>query len=738
MVQSAACASTSRYNLRNQPLRFFTPSMSTPLPASPSATPPSETVASPPARLPSVTVVIPAYRAAATIAAAVASVLAQTAPAQEIIVVDDGGDDALAEALAPFSAQVTLLRKPNGGAASARNLGISTARGELVAFLDADDTWEPHKLTRQLEVLQAHPEVGMVGAHLYLQQPGQARSLDPDIDPTLFDRVLKADEGQTFHIAAMFWTGTVMVRRELLREDRFDEALSTAEDRDLWFRLLCKAPSYLLGEALATCVLMPGSLSRTQVDRDMTNLLLIIDRHQEAMGQAEYERAKARAHLRWMAQLRSQGRGSETLALAWAAWRHAPSMRGVARLGRAALSALGPVTRTTAETKELHIEEVRSLEALRSLAPEWRALYAACPQATVSTSWEWLFTWWEVFGAGRELKVLLARDAGKLVGIAPLLQRRVAGLGGVGHVRRLELLASGEPEADEIHTEYLEFLIEPGREAEVSKALWDGISRWKQWDELRMLSVPGSARMRMHFRDAAACPRTRVRDRPRPQAVVIPLAATPAAFMAAQGRKMREDLRRHKRMLEQSGPLRVERAATVEDLRRLFPTFIALHQALWTSRGEPGCFASAAFTLFHEKVSERLFATGQTHLHILYVGDKPLAARYGFNRGSRMFEYQSGNDPTFDPRISVGLVSMLLCMEDAIERGMTEYDMGEGTRPYKLRWTHELRTTHTLEISRRNARMAWADTVALTTQVARRWRRRNAVAAMPNPPPPAA
>jgi hypothetical protein len=55
--------------------------------------------------------------------------------------------------------------------------------------------------------------------------------------------------------------------------------------------------------------------------------------------------------------------------------------------------------------------------------------------------------------------------------------------------------------------------------------------------------------------------------------------------------------------------------------------------------------------------------------------------------------------------------------------------MGEGTRPYKLRWTHELRTTHMLEISRRNSRMAWADTVELATEVLRRWRRKSAAAA---------
>src|SRR5262245_43212492 len=98
---------------------------------------------------PTISTIIPAYRAAHTIARALASVLGQTYPSNEILVVDDGSPDDIAGAVRPYGERVTLLRKPNGGAASARNLGLDRARGDLVAFLDADDYWEPHKLERQ-------------------------------------------------------------------------------------------------------------------------------------------------------------------------------------------------------------------------------------------------------------------------------------------------------------------------------------------------------------------------------------------------------------------------------------------------------------------------------------------------------------------------------------------------------------------------------------------------------------
>lgn len=77
---------------------------------------------------PTVSTVIPAYRATRTIGRAINSLLAQTLPPDEIVVVDDGSPDALAAALEPYEGHVTLIRKPNGGAATARNVGIECAR----------------------------------------------------------------------------------------------------------------------------------------------------------------------------------------------------------------------------------------------------------------------------------------------------------------------------------------------------------------------------------------------------------------------------------------------------------------------------------------------------------------------------------------------------------------------------------------------------------------------------------
>jgi len=115
---------------------------------------------------PLITVVIPAYNAAGTLAETLDSVLAQTYRNIEVLVVDDGSTDATAAIARDYArrdARVFLLEKANGGVASARNHGLAAARGDYVAPVDADDLWHPAKLDRQMAVMLAGgPDLGLV------------------------------------------------------------------------------------------------------------------------------------------------------------------------------------------------------------------------------------------------------------------------------------------------------------------------------------------------------------------------------------------------------------------------------------------------------------------------------------------------------------------------------------------------------------------------------------------------
>jgi len=231
-----------------------------------------------------VTVVIPAYNSAGFIGGAVESVLAQSLPAHQILVIDDGSEDDLEASLSHFD-RITLVRTRNGGASRARNLGIERATGDCIAFLDADDYWQPDKLERQVAVLERHPEVGLVlgnGFTATSTNGPRTPAFETFAFPT--DRPLPPRPREMIAVIRSTWTSVVAVRRSALGRERFAEDLRTAEDRDLLIRLLSGYGSLYMSEPLATKVDREGSLSNADPALDYRNMLEVIRRHLPVLG----------------------------------------------------------------------------------------------------------------------------------------------------------------------------------------------------------------------------------------------------------------------------------------------------------------------------------------------------------------------------------------------------------------------------------------------------------------------
>src|SRR5258707_1975884 len=121
---------------------------------------------------PRVSAIVTAYNGAAYVADAIESILAQTRPVDEIVVVDDGSTDNTAEIVESYRAfGVRCIRQENRGLPGARNRGVRETTGDLVAFLDCDDTWLPDKNDLQVDYLTAHPEAAMVSGHVWWWDP---------------------------------------------------------------------------------------------------------------------------------------------------------------------------------------------------------------------------------------------------------------------------------------------------------------------------------------------------------------------------------------------------------------------------------------------------------------------------------------------------------------------------------------------------------------------------------------
>lgn len=179
-----------------------------------------------------ITAIVPTYNRAATLGQALASIFAQTRVPDEVLVVDDGSTDETAAVVGRFPGATLLRLGRNGGAAAARNAGIRAARGELLAFLDSDDAWLPHKLERQLPCFD-DPGLDLLCTGIAVQErDGRRRNHVAARAPSA--GAWSFADFQAYPFCPTTW----LVRRSLFaQEGAFDETLGNAEDLDFLARV---------------------------------------------------------------------------------------------------------------------------------------------------------------------------------------------------------------------------------------------------------------------------------------------------------------------------------------------------------------------------------------------------------------------------------------------------------------------------------------------------------------------
>jgi glycosyltransferase involved in cell wall biosynthesis len=219
-----------------------------------------------PGPAPTFSVVVAAYQVADVIGEALDSIRNQTLPPLEVIVCDDGSTDGLEHALAPYRDKIVLVRKQNGGEASAKNAAAAVATGDFVAILDADDVYLAHNLEALSELARLRPDLDILTTDGLIVANGvQVRRV--------YDRSwgFEIEDQRRAILQRNFVFGLAAVRRERLFEHGgFDESIRWTTDWDLWLRMI-------LAGALAGCVDEPLALYRlreTSLTAQRRNLLL--------------------------------------------------------------------------------------------------------------------------------------------------------------------------------------------------------------------------------------------------------------------------------------------------------------------------------------------------------------------------------------------------------------------------------------------------------------------------------
>ncbi|WP_341328163.1 glycosyltransferase [Methylotuvimicrobium sp. KM2] len=197
-----------------------------------------------------ISVVIPAYNSAAFIADAVWSILNQSQPVDEIVIVDDGSTDDTQTVVESQSGPIIFINQPNQGPSTARNTGIDAAKNDWIAFLDADDQWTPQKIERQLNVLQNSPELVLIAGDMAEIDNSNRIITESVLNKHNLLSKFQALENRPIPngLAELVTknfipTGTVLVKKSALIEAGcFNPSIRFGEDLECWSKIAAKHP----------------------------------------------------------------------------------------------------------------------------------------------------------------------------------------------------------------------------------------------------------------------------------------------------------------------------------------------------------------------------------------------------------------------------------------------------------------------------------------------------------------
>jgi CelD/BcsL family acetyltransferase involved in cellulose biosynthesis len=335
----------------------------------------------------------------------------------------------------------------------------------------------------------------------------------------------------------------------------------------------------------------------------------------------------------------------------------------------------------------IEIQCIRDEKSLRGLAPLWNDLLRRSASDCICMTWEWVSTWWDVYGGAYRPFVLVAREGGKApCAIAPLMIGR--GPAGVKRLfRHLMFIGQGE----EVFPEYLDLIIERGREEELTGALLDfilGPGR-RSWDVLLLERVLRSSPnfqsltrglqqrgLRLRVDNDMVCPFT-------------PLPASWDEFLKTRSGNFRSKVRSPRKKLERMGEVRFLQADKEIALDRAFDLLVELNRERWKEQG--ASFRSESYTRFHHELCRRVIDRGWLFMMILTVDGEPVGARYDFHYADKIWNNQGGWRTDFT-KLPLGNIMLAHGVEWAIEHGCVEYDFMGGDAEHKRRWSTDQRT----------------------------------------------
>jgi len=358
--------------------------------------------------------------------------------------------------------------------------------------------------------------------------------------------------------------------------------------------------------------------------------------------------------------------------------------------------------------------KVREVDDFQGLEKIWNcALKKNLLGDNVFLTWEWLSIWWEHFGKGRKLLVLLVEDGDELLAIAPLMLSKYK-LPSFGTVKKIEFLGTRT-------SDYNNFIILK-KEMEclrlIIEYLVNSVTDWN-WIELK--EIPETAENTVYLERLFFASQYDLKLKRR-VCNICPYISLPGSFdqlMNGLSKNMRQNLNRYLRRISKKHRVALKRYDEMGlSVRESMEVFIRLNERRWALEGQLGSFRSKedAFRNFHMDIAECFANEGWLGLYFLTADDEPVSVQYTFEYGRKMYYYLAGYEPRF-AEYSVGNLIIMFLLEKCVKNGFTEYDMMRGNELYKLLWTSTCRRNFEVRFVRKNVRDGFLDWITWTNAI---------------------
>ena len=344
--------------------------------------------------------------------------------------------------------------------------------------------------------------------------------------------------------------------------------------------------------------------------------------------------------------------------------------------------------------------KILTADALAEMEPEWNDLLARSGVGTIYLTWEYLWTWWNVYGKEHELCVLTARDeAGALCGIAPMavgpgqgkrrFLRHLTFMGGLcDSTSECQDFIIDSPNEDEIITQFCSML------SEADTPSWDFASLpavFKQSSVLR--KVRGRLEM-------LGEPEVQVREAP-----FAELPCTWDEYLQGRSPKFRSTIQNRLSKLDKNHQWEYKIAGKDMPLSEAYDILLRLNSLRWGEENQS--FHNPEFVEFHRRLMPLFHAKGWLAMAVLFVDGVAAAVRYDFIYGGKIWGFQGGWETSF-AKLSIGTVMNALTFKWAIEeRGLREYDFGVEVSRYKTEWADCSRDIIDFTVPNPHSKAAW-------------------------------